>query len=126
VVWNYSWPLFPYIWNEIKFQIAYQSDLKFVAQTMERIVADEIGEEMAERVDVYRDLLARTPVDELEVRAHPRVFFRVNEMTWIDAIVRYVVPPRQAGAVKSRLIPKLLAALNTDPERVMFPAGANR
>src|SRR5436190_1681179 len=38
MVYNYSWPLFPYIWNEIKFQIAYQSDLQFVAQTMERIV----------------------------------------------------------------------------------------
>src|SRR5438874_6941722 len=24
LVYNYSWPLFPYIWNEIKFQIAYQ------------------------------------------------------------------------------------------------------
>src|SRR6266704_1991861 len=39
IVWNYSWPLFPYIWNEIKFQVAYQSDLKFVAETMQRIVA---------------------------------------------------------------------------------------
>ncbi|MEP6698564.1 MAG: mechanosensitive ion channel family protein [Verrucomicrobiota bacterium] len=126
IVYNYSWPLFPYIWNEIKFQIAYQSDLKFVATTMERIVEEEIGEEMAERVDVYRDLLAKTPVNELEVRAHPRVFFRVDEATWIDAIVRYVVPPREAGALKTRLIPKLLEALNAEPDKVMFPAGANR
>ena len=121
MVWNYSWPLFPYIWNEIKFQIAYQSDLKFVSETMERIVADEIGEEMIKRVDVYRDLLARTPVDELEVRSRPRVIFRVDEVTWIDAIVRYLVPPREAGSIKTRLIPKLLAALNTEPQRVMFP-----
>jgi small-conductance mechanosensitive channel len=126
MVYNYSWPLFPYIWNEIKFQIAYQSDLQFVAQTMERIVEEEIGEEMEDRVTVYRELLARTPVNELEVRAHPRVFFRVDEVTWIDAIVRYVVPPREAGAVKTRLIPKLLAALNAEPDKVMFPAGANR
>src|SRR5207253_36554 len=40
IVWNYSWPLFPYIWNEIKFQVAYQSDLKFVAETMQRIVTE--------------------------------------------------------------------------------------
>jgi small-conductance mechanosensitive channel len=126
MVYNYSWPLFPYIWNEIKFQIAYQSDLHFVAQTMERIVEEEIGEEMEGRIGVYRDLLAKTPVNELEVRAHPRVFFRVDEVTWIDAIVRYVVPPREAGAVKTRLIPKLLAALNAEPDKVMFPAGANR
>jgi len=121
MVWNYSWPLFPYIWNEIKFQIAYQSDLKFVAETMERIVTEEIGEEMIKRVDLFRDLLARTPVDELEVRSRPRVIFRVDEVTWIDAIVRYLVSPREAGSVKTRLIPKLLAALNAQPERVMFP-----
>jgi small-conductance mechanosensitive channel len=126
MVYNYSWPLFPYIWNEIKFQIAYQSDLQFVARTMERIVEEEIGEEMEDRVNVYRELLAKTPVNELEVRAHPRVFFRVDEVTWIDAIVRYVVPPREAGSVKTRLIPKLLAALNAEPDKVMFPAGANR
>ncbi|MFN2542449.1 MAG: mechanosensitive ion channel family protein [Chthoniobacterales bacterium] len=126
MVWNYSWPLFPYIWNEIKFQIAYQSDLKFVAQTMQKIVEEELGEEMMERVGVYRDLLGRTPVDELEVHARPRVIFRVDEVTWIDAIVRYLVPPRESGATKSRLIPKLLAALNAAPEKVMFPKGDAR
>src|SRR6266581_1814530 len=126
IVWNYSWPLFPYIWNEIKFQVAYQSDLKFVAETMQQIVEKELGEEMMKRVEVFRDLLARTPVDELEVRSRPRVIFRVDEVTWIDAIVRYLVSPREAGLIKTRLIPKLLAALNTQPDKVMFPAGANR
>ncbi len=126
IVYNYSWPLFPNIWNEIKFQIAYQSDLEFVAKTMQKIVEEEIGEEMMERIAVYRDLLARTPVDELEVREHPRVIFRVDEVTWIDAIVRYLVAPREAGSTKSRLTPKLLAALNVAPEKVMFPKGDAR
>jgi small-conductance mechanosensitive channel len=126
MVWNYSWPLFPYIWNEIKFQIAYQSDLKFVAETMQQIVEHELGEEMMKRVEVFRQLLARTPVDELEVRSHPRVIFRVDEVTWINAIVRYLVSPREAGSIKTRLIPQLLAALNAKPDKVMFPAGANR
>ncbi len=126
MVWNYSWPLFPYVWNEIKFQIAYQSDLQFVAETMQRIVEEDLGEEMVKRVEVYRELLARTPVDELEVRSRPRVIFRVDEVTWLDAIVRYLVPPREAGSVKTRLLPKLLAALNEHPERVMFPKGDAR
>jgi small-conductance mechanosensitive channel len=126
IIWNYSWPLFPYIWNEIKFQIAYQSDLKFVAQTMEQLVAEELGEEMMKRVEVFRQVLARTPVDELEVRSRPRVIFRVDELTWVDAVVRYLVSPREAGAVKTRLIPKLLAALNAEPDRVMFPKGDAR
>jgi hypothetical protein len=42
-------------------------------------------------------------------------------MTWIDAIVRYVAPPREAGRMKTRLIPKLLAASNAQPGKVMFP-----
>ena len=126
IVWNYSWPLFPYIWNEIKFQIAYQSDLQFVGETMQRVVAEEIGKEMSERIETYRQLLARTPVDELQVREHPRVIFRVDEVTWVDAIVRYLVSPREAGSIKSRLIPKLLAALNAQPGKVMFPKGDAR
>jgi hypothetical protein len=93
---------------------------------MERVAAEEIGEGMMERVKVFRDLLARTPVDQLEVRARPRVIFRVNDNTWLEAILRYLVPPREAGTIKTRLIPKLLTALNAEPNKVMFPAAANR
>lgn len=93
-VYNYSWSLFPYIWNEIKFRIAYDSDLEFVAQT---------------------------PVDHLEVREHPAVFFRVSDNTWLEAIVRYIVEPREAGRVKTRLIRKMLERLNSRPEQVLFP-----
>ncbi|HEX4667066.1 MAG TPA: mechanosensitive ion channel family protein [Chthoniobacterales bacterium] len=126
MVFNYSWPLFPYIWNEIKFNVGYESDLEFIARTMQRLVEEELGEAMLERVQQYRELLARTPVDELEVREHPRVVFRVSENTWLEAIVRYLVAPREAGPVKTRLIKKLLPALNAAPDKVLFPKGPNR
>src|SRR5436309_1792396 len=120
-VFNYSWPVFPYIWNEIKFNVAYESDLEFIAETMQRIAAEEVGERMMKQISVYREILAQTPVDQLEVREHPSVLFRVNANTWLDAIVRYLVHPREAGRVKTRLIKKLLAELNAAPDRVMFP-----
>lgn len=126
LVYNYSWPLFPYIWNEVKFQVAFNADLEFIATTMQKITEEELGQEMIKRVQTYRDVLARTPVDELDVHEHPRVIFRVGENTWLEAIVRYLVAPREAGRVKTRLIKKLLAALNAAPDKVMFPAGANR
>jgi small-conductance mechanosensitive channel len=125
-VYNYSWPLFPYIWNEIKFQIAYQSDLEFVAQTMREVAEEELGEVMIERIRTYRELLAQTPVDQLEVQEHPVVVFRVSENTWLEAIVRYLVVPREAGRVKTRVIRKLLARLNAEPSRVLFPKGDAR
>jgi small-conductance mechanosensitive channel len=120
-VYNYSWPLFPYIWNEIRFNIAYDSDLDFIAQTMQEVTEEEIGEAMMTRVKTFRELLAQTPVNELEVRERPAVFFRVSENTWLEATVRYVVPPREAGRIKTRLIRKLLARLNAAPDRVLFP-----
>jgi len=41
-------------------------------------------------------------------------------------IVRYLVHPKEAGRVKTRMIKKLLAELNKEPERVMFPKGDAR
>jgi len=120
-VFNYSWPLFPYVWNEIKFQLAYESDLDFVAQTMKHVVEEELGENMREKVRRYRSILSKTPVDELEVKEHPVVHFRVSDNTWLEAIVRYLVPPKEGGRVKTRLIKGMLERLNAEPERVLFP-----
>ena len=120
-VYNYSWPLFPYIWNEIKFQVAYESDLEFLAQTMQQVVEDELGEQMIQLVPVYRELLMQTPVDELEIRERPVVHFRASENTWLEAIVRYLVHPKEAGRIKTRIIKELLDRLNAQPERVLFP-----
>lgn len=125
-VYNYSWSLFPYIWNDIKFQIAYQSDLAFVAKVMRETAEEEVGEAMMERVRTYRELLLQTPVDQLEVQERPVVVFRVGQNTWIEAIVRYLVEPRRAGPVKTRLIKKMLERLNTEPDKVLFPQGSTR
>ena len=125
-IYNYSWPLFPYIWNEIKFQIAYESDLEFVAAVMQETAEEEIGEEMMKRVRVYRELLENTPVDSLDVKERPSVIFRVSDNSWIEAIVRYIVVPKEQGRVKTRLIKKMLAKFNTEPQKVMFPRGDAR
>jgi small-conductance mechanosensitive channel len=120
-VYNYSWPLFPYIWNEIKFQVAYSSDLEFIAETMMEVVEEELGEKMMSLVRVYRELLVQTPVDELEIQERPVVHFRASENTWLEAIVRYLVHPKESGRVKTRIIKKLLDRMNAEPERVLFP-----
>ncbi len=120
-VYNYSWPLFPYLWNEIKFYVAYQSDLEFVAKTMRDVARSEIGEEMREHVATYRALIAKTPVDEIEVTEEPRVFFRASDNGHIEAIVRYLVSPKRAGHVQTALIKAMLQKLNEQPGRVLFP-----
>ncbi|MER2999270.1 mechanosensitive ion channel family protein [Pontibacter populi] len=118
---NYSWPLFPYIWNEIKFFVSYESDLPWVRQTARRVVQEDIGPEMARRVALYRNILAQTPVDEVEVRARGSVSFSAHDNTWIQVTVRFLVEPKRSGPVKRRLFSKLLEELSLQPERVMFP-----
>jgi hypothetical protein len=49
------------------------------------------------------------------------VHFRVSDLTWIEAIVRYLVSPKESGRIKTRIIKKLLDKLNAEPERVLFP-----
>jgi len=121
IVYNYSWPLFPYIWNEIKFNVAYDSDLEFIARTMQQVVEEDLGEQMIDRVQIYRELLRQTPVNELEIQERPVVHFRANDNTWLEAIVRYLVHPKESGRVKTRLTKKLLEKLNAESERVLFP-----
>jgi small-conductance mechanosensitive channel len=120
-VYNYTWPLFPYIWNEIKFHIAYSSDLDFIAATMKEVAEQEVGEAMMKQVGVFHELLAHTPVNQVEVQERPVVLFRVSENTWLEAIVRYLVHPKEAGRVKARLMKELLDRFRAEPDRVHFP-----
>ena len=60
------------------------------------------------------------------LRERPSVIFRVSESTWIEVIVRYLVEPKNAGRVKTRLIKKMLEQLNAEPSKVMFPKGDAR
>lgn len=120
-VYNYSWPLFPYLWNEIKFYVSYQSDLEFIAEALRNEARQEIGDEMREHVATYRTLLAKTPVGEIEVSEDPLVLFRANENGRIEVIVRYLAQPKQAGQINSRLVKKMLQRLNEQPEKVLFP-----
>ena len=125
-VLNYSWSLFPYVWNEITFHVGYDSDLPFVERTMRETVEEDTGAAMGERVRHYRELLAQTPVDHVQVLDRPSVLFRVDPNTWIDATVRYLVDPKDAGATKTRLMARLLERLNAAPDRTRFPKGDSR
>ena len=125
-VLNYSWSLFPYVWNEISFHVGYDADLGFVERTLRETVEQETGAAMAERIGHFRELLAQTPVDHVQVQERPSVLFRVNPNTWIDATVRYLVDPKDAGPTKTRLMALLLERLNAAPDRTRFPKGDSR
>jgi len=93
---------------------------------MRETVEEDLGEAMIERVRTFREILAQTPVDQVEVNERPSVLFRVNVNTWVEATVRYVIEPKRAGSAKTRLIVEMVRRLNAEPDRVRFPKGDNR
>lgn len=119
-VYNYSWNKFPYIWNEIPFHVAYESDLPFIEQSIRRIATEELGD-MDEKVKELRQMIKKTPVDELEVKEYPFVQFRINTNTWVEVLLIYLVEPKHSGATRTRLIKRILDELMKEPEKVMFP-----
>jgi small-conductance mechanosensitive channel len=125
-VFNYSWQRFPFIWNEIPFHIAYESDLEFVQTTIRESTKDELGKEMAEKIRDFKELMENTPVDDLDIKEYPFVSFRTNTNTWVEATVTYLVDPKKASATRTRLMKKIINALLSEPERVMFPKGNAR
>ncbi len=125
-VYNYSWPLFPFIWNEFSLYISYESDFKFTSATIKRIVETEIGEAMVRRVKRFKKILADTPVDEVDVNEYPSVILKAHNNTWIEVIVRYLVEPKNSGHVKNKLFDAVMQELKKHPVQVMFPKTNNR
>lgn len=125
-VYNYSWPLFPFIWNEMNLFVAYESDLQFVSETARSFVEKEVGESMVRRVKRYKKILGETPIDDLDVREVPSVILRAHDNTWIEVVVRYLVEPKLSGQVKRRIFENLIEELNKYPEKVMFPNSSMR
>jgi small-conductance mechanosensitive channel len=120
-VYNYSWKKFPYIWNEIPFHVAYESDMDYVESTIKAVAKNELGPDMAENIKKFKDLVEQTPVDELEIKEYPFVVFRTNANTWLEVSVTYLVKPKNASTVRSRLIKSIVRELLKQPDKVMFP-----
>lgn len=115
---------FPYVWNELTVQVAYETDLDYATETMRRVADDFLGDRMRARVADYRERLAETPV-ELEVNEGPSVNL-VQEESWVELRVRYLVDPKRSQRVRNDLYRRVLTAFNDAPDRVQFPLGRNR
>jgi small-conductance mechanosensitive channel len=123
---SYSWPLFPFVWNQVTVHVAYQSDLKFVARVMTEVAQEELGEGTAAQVALYRELLRGLQINEKDIQAGPVVTFRASENSWLEASVRYLVMPPNASEVRSRILQRIVEELNKAPERAMLPTGDSR
>ncbi|WP_435097514.1 mechanosensitive ion channel family protein [Halarchaeum sp. P4] len=121
---NFSRAEFPYVWNEVEVQVAYETDLDFASAQMRAAAEEFLGEEMEEAIAHYRELLEETPV-ELEVNERPSVNVE-PENTFVTLRLRYLVPPKRGQKTKNELYQRIIARFNEHPDRVAFPMGRSR
>jgi small conductance mechanosensitive channel len=98
---NYSRD-FPYVWDEITFAIANESDLAYTIQIIRRVAEEVIGPVMRQPAAEYRRLLKREQLA-FEVEPEPQVYLSLAE-AWTNCTVRYLVPVRQRRRWASELI----------------------
>jgi small conductance mechanosensitive channel len=99
-VTNYSRD-FPFVWDEVTFNVANESDLGYTAQVIEAAARRVLGEDMAQAAEQYEQLLEaerlKFGVDEV-----PRVYVSLAD-AWTDCTLRYLVPVRTRRAWSSTL-----------------------
>lgn len=125
-VYNYSWRKFPFIWNEIPFHVAYESDFNYVEDVLKNVTKDALGLGMDEKIKDLKAVIEQTPVDELTISEYPFVTLRISPNTWVEISVNYLVDPKKAASVRTSIIKNVVSALLQEPDRVMFPKSNNR
>jgi small conductance mechanosensitive channel len=88
---NYSRD-FPYVWDEVRFNIANESDLGYAVDVLEATARRLLGDEMQDAVQRYDRLLRAERLD-FVVEEVPRVYLS-SEDSWTDCTIRYLVPVR--------------------------------
>ena len=123
-VFNYSRDDFPFVWSEVSMQVSYETDLEFAKGVMREVADEQLGDEMARRVETYREQLSETPVD-LQVQDRTSVNVTQGE-TWVELKVRFLTSPRRIQRTKNELYEEILARFQANPDKVAFPVGRFR
>lgn len=125
-VFNYSWQDYPFIWNEVAFQIAYNSDIDLVKSILKETTRKQLDPEITDNVQELKDLISDTPVENLPLKEYPIINLRINDNTWVEVLVTYIVHPKKAASTRTQIIEQSLRELNKHQDRVLFPKGENR
>lgn len=110
---NYSGPEIPFIWNETALQVAYTSDLEFVEECLIKATEKD-----------FQNLYPK--MYEPGNRWESKVYFRVNQRAWLEAVISYPVEPYDTTGKRNRILRTVLPLLNAAPEKVKFPEGTLR
>lgn len=107
---NYSRD-FPYVWDEVTYSVANESDLRYTVEVSRRAADQVVGRMMEDPAAQYGRLLERRRLA-YGVEQQPQVYLSLAD-AWTNCTVRYLVPLRE----RRRWSTELLIALSSELAR---------
>jgi small-conductance mechanosensitive channel len=124
-IFNYTWALFPFIFDEVVFYVSYDSELKELTAVIKGIASEVIGPDVANEIRDYKILLRQAHVDDNNIDESPEVSFKPGDNMWLQAILTYPVHPKDERKIKNLITEKILQKLN-HKGNIYFPPGNGR
>ncbi|TPE45280.1 mechanosensitive ion channel family protein [Pontibacter mangrovi] len=96
---------FPYVWDELAFAVANESDIPLSVEVIGGVAEELLGNYMVAPARNYAAILKRAGLD-YNIADKPQVFISLEE-SWTNIIVRYLVGARERRKWKSELSVRL-------------------
>jgi small-conductance mechanosensitive channel len=93
---------FAYVWDEVTFSFANESDLPYTIGVVRRVAAEVLGQAMESPARQYKEMLLNSGLA-WDVAVEPQVYLSLSD-AWTNCTVRYLVAARERRMWSSRLI----------------------
>ncbi|HSZ25608.1 MAG TPA: mechanosensitive ion channel family protein, partial [Cytophagaceae bacterium] len=107
-VFNYSWALFPYIYDEILFFTDYNANFNDISVRLKKIAEEIIGPEQEKEIRAYKEILANTKINVHNINENPEVIFKPSDGSSIQVILLYPVLTKNSGKIKNQITNEIL------------------
>lgn len=111
---NYSRD-FPYVWDEVTFGLANETDIPYALDVIRRKVDDVLTGQMYESALEYRVLLERQRLA-YDIEDKPQVYLSLTD-SWINCTIRYLVGVRERRRWSSYLVEEMLSELSSEKHK---------
>lgn len=114
---------FPYLWVDIPFQLAYETDLEFVKAQLAHIVNFYLKDDLERMADVWEKSVKQYGTD---IGFTPISFTVSPNQSWVDLRVTFPVNLNKQSGITTKVAEAAIHVFNKYPDRVAFPVGRAR
>jgi len=107
-VFNYSWALFPYIYDEVLFYTDYKAPLSEIAVLLKEIAQNNIPSDQSQKIKGYKELLHNSKITLENINEEPQVIFKPSDNESIQIVLIYPVLTKDSGRIKNLITHEIL------------------